>query len=69
MQLDRDQIEEPEGDELDALLEAHNRDLESCFKKLGHIASPGKQVNMAKGTKTEPRREAYRSLPRFMANN
>ena len=51
------------------LLKARNRDLSASYNSLGHVNSPGKSVDMAKALPVEPRREAYQSLPRFMANN
>ena len=46
-----------------------SKDLEASFKRLGHVKSPGRIVDMAKALSNEPKRQIYNSLPRFMANN
>ena len=42
--------------------------MSASYRSLGHVKTPGRQVNYGKGLPSEPAREAYRSLPRFMAN-
>jgi len=36
---------------------------------LGHVISPGKQVNYDRGVPNGPSKKCYNAMPRFMANN
>ena len=51
------------------MAQSMGRDYDKSFSKLGHVKSPGKVVDMSNSMPTEPKRQSYSSLPRFMANN
>ena len=70
LQLDRDELEQPDNDQIEKLMARNkDRDLSACYKRLGHVKSPGRQVDYGKGVQPTPKYKAYRSLPRFMTNN
>ena len=71
LQLNREEFDIPPNlNGVEKLMNQNKkRDLSACYKRLGHVKSPGKQVDYGKGVPSTPKRAAYRSLPRFMTNN
>ena len=70
LQLNREDLEMPDSDGIEKLIARNKgRDLSACYKRLGHVKSPGRQVDYDRGVPSTPKRNAYRSLPRFMTNN